>query len=859
MCCNRSLPHLILTWLGIVFSLTLSGCDGCRSRRLDQDSASKQKDDQAEQEEDFTSQEIRILPTDANLAGQAIKPGHWLSLQHSLKSNRADFYGELETVVAGRDRVQMPIRLARSEAMPRSLRPVVLPKGQNKTFEQAVFVPHEASRSPRIWVYDQLQARLGGGVQLSQSQVVNRMEPYQTFFVVLARRPDAYGYLKTLESIRPPFQPMDLTGIQGDYVMVIPEADKAPMLPSWSLMWTGISYMIWDDYDPLLLSTDQQRAMLDWLHWGGQLIVSGPSSLDRLKSSFLNPYLPVENATTRTFLPAEVAKLNEFWSFASAQSKIDPSLQLDGESALPVLEMKLTDAGKFVDGTARLVAERQIGRGRICMTAFPLAARPLTNWRRFDNFFNNCLLRRPPRSYTYTDDTGTVSHWPTDVVRALSRFQSRSQVDSGRVMIDDEDLPLVNAGVDFYRGRTASDALVTTRNSYFSRDAYRSKSAEDVRDNLPPALSDLLAYRCDSHAGLAGWNDFSECSEIARAALREAAGIEVPDRSLIFWSLGLYLFILVPANWTIFRALGRVEWAWAAVPVLAILGTIAVVRLAQLDVGFASSQTELAVVELQPGFTRAHVTRYLGFYTSLSSNYELSFRDESSVVLPFAKTTTTMGPSRQVDLVTVARPDQRDAAVQLTELAVNSNTTGMVHSEEMLDLEGVFEWKSVNGSRFDLTNNTAHRLNNVGILRRHRDRTEFASATQLGPGAKVRVEFSTLNVTAPEDAWTEFGDPQSDAALRLNLRPLLSLAADSSRLNEGDVRMIALSSESLPGMTVVPEPSQTRSRNVWVVNLAYGDILAPESDVNAPEDVDQNYLDRDQNTTLEEAESDRTD
>ena len=38
--------------------------------------------------------------------------------------------------------------------------------------------------------------------------------------------------------------------------------------------------------------------MLDWLHWGGQLIISGPESLEALRDSFLADYLPAESERT---------------------------------------------------------------------------------------------------------------------------------------------------------------------------------------------------------------------------------------------------------------------------------------------------------------------------------------------------------------------------------------------------------------------------------------------------------------------------------------------------------------------------------------------------------------------------------
>ena len=49
------------------------------------------------------------------------------------------------------------------------------------------------------------------------------------------------------------------------------------------------------------LSLSQQQALLDWIHWGGQLIISGGAgqSYSLLRESFLGPYLPAD-ATAET-------------------------------------------------------------------------------------------------------------------------------------------------------------------------------------------------------------------------------------------------------------------------------------------------------------------------------------------------------------------------------------------------------------------------------------------------------------------------------------------------------------------------------------------------------------------------------
>ena len=47
---------------------------------------------------------------------------------------------------------------------------------------------------------------------------------------------------------------------------------------------------------PDSLSVSQQQAMLDWLHWGGQLVLIGGAgpSFSIFRDSFLDPYLPAD-------------------------------------------------------------------------------------------------------------------------------------------------------------------------------------------------------------------------------------------------------------------------------------------------------------------------------------------------------------------------------------------------------------------------------------------------------------------------------------------------------------------------------------------------------------------------------------
>ena len=643
------------------------------------------------------------------------------------------------------------------------------------------------------------------------------MRPYQNYLVVLARRPDAYGYLKTLHSVKPPLDEMYVGGIVSDYIVTLNGPSQSIPLPSGPLMWTAISYLIWDDFDASDLTADQQSAMLDWLHWGGQLLISGPNSLDALQSGFLSAWLPARPGPTRPLQLADVELLN-----GNGPGDRSTCSSLARRHLPEVLQLKLQEGAEFVAGAGQLVAERRVGRGRIVTTAFSLSTREFVNWEAgFDNFFNGCLLRRPPRRYQYSDQTGLTVTWG-EGLRDLPMSPTPAEPES-------------EFSFDGRPQRQPAETLLTSRLRYFSRDARHTSGTEAERPRPP----DVGGYGYDRLGGVAGWNDFSDCSRAAHMGLTGAAGIEVPDRTFVFWTLGLYLLVLVPANWAVFRALGRVEWAWLAVPVIAVAGTWFVVRMAQLDIGFARSRSEIAVLETQPGYRRAHLTRYIGLYTSLSTRYALSFAQDVALALPLATTRDESRRRRESpQTVTLRRVDRPGEKLRLEDFAVNSASTEMIHSEEMLDLKGTIRLTEPAVGLYRVVNESAYAFRDVGLVRRRGGQVQLGWIGRLAAQASATVQFRTVTTEQPLwQSWLAASQDQTNGSDRLAPPPLLQLALDPGRLQEGDVRLVGWHDEEIAGVEIRPGASQQSFRTLLVANLQYGPLPAPESDQNAVADV----------------------
>ena len=159
------------------------------------------------------------------------------------------------------------------------------------------------------------------------------------------------------------------------------------------------------------MAPDQQTALLDWLHWGGQVVVSGPDSLDLLRGSFLDPYLPVDKVKTVQLAPEKLADINNYWSmrYVKEKEEIHQSLDVLPENPLVGVEMQLrAPRDMFLYGTGGLVAERRVGRGRVVVTGFSLTDRKVIAWKSFDGFVNNCLFRRPRREFRQSTSSGTA-------------------------------------------------------------------------------------------------------------------------------------------------------------------------------------------------------------------------------------------------------------------------------------------------------------------------------------------------------------------------------------------------------------------------------------------------------------------
>jgi len=281
-----------------------------------------------------------------------------------------------------------------------------------------------------------------------------------------------------------------------------------------------------------------------------------------------------------------------------------------------------------------------------------------------------------------------------------------------------------------------------------------------------------------------------------------------------------------------------VEWAWAAAPVIAIVYTVVVIRLAQLDIGFARSLTEVAIVETQGDHPRAHVTRYTALYTSLATTYDFLLEDPGAQVQPFPASDET--DYRFLAGEGLSRLQYRFGGdVRMRGFHVTSNTTGMVHSEQMADLGGPIAVEEAPDGGWQVVNETAFTLHEAGVVRRTESgQVETAWLGTLKPEDEADLRFGPREPNVAGRLWANqrsrsplTAEEEEEGERELNFRKLVELAEHPDRLEPGDVTLVGWLDEEIPGLTIRPAAPQSRRAALILAHLRYGFGEDPRPDV----------------------------
>jgi len=176
-----------------------------------------------------------------------------------------------------------------------------------------------------------------------------------------------------------------------------------------------------------------------------------------------------------------------------------------------------------------------------------------------------------------------------------------------RVLMRAGEIPLV-VEVDWAAGSVVYCAFDLRRDLFDSKEAMHQLwtvvfSNENALPNSPVSLMD------------------SPASMMLRSALQ----VKLPSAGFIAGFLGLYIILVVPVNWLLFRKYKRMEFAWATVPVWAVMFAVAAYYIGAIYQRGTAAFSSLSFVEALPGSAEGRVTSYLSIYSPVRYWYDVTF------------------------------------------------------------------------------------------------------------------------------------------------------------------------------------------------------------------------------------------
>ncbi|MCM2371352.1 hypothetical protein [Aporhodopirellula aestuarii] len=859
--------------LAIVLLPLIVGCDGCRMNETVDEEAKKLEQLQPP----FSTVPAKAYPLSRPDAGNggfpdgSVKPGHWTSVELSIRSNREDRRGVVQTrAEVGRTEVTFENELERELPELDSAksfavrRPAVLPKGQRRRLDTRLLVPNRGAKTIDAIRFggEFIANDSSGRLDLNPSRFA-AMLPQTYFFVILTDRPERFTRLQTSNWVTPFRSEQSFSQSRDNYRIVIPPTQGVLPIAETALDWTSTAVLLWDDVPVTALTITQRTAILDWLHFGGLLIVNGPSGVDSLSDRMFQDLLPIETSGVEE-LDIEAAQqfvrshnIHTDVSIASVAENIAKN-----SSQVSVAGEKRAHATEIGEGG--LLVEQRVGRGRIVQSRVDLMSEWLTEWRSYDGFVNSAILARPPRVFHLGNPDRFINNAAASMPLDPTTLVPKEDVQAGLaglppvhqtfVGVETETVhPSINTGVRFFSRDAKMPAIAKPAEPVRSNEEDEAVRVNDVsavaestsQNDLPQTpVSSLAPWIWDDAwphpvSGLGGWKNDSPMVALGRDTLRHEIGVTIPDSSLVFRSLLIYLIVLIPVNYFVFRLLGRLEWAWLAVVPLAILGALWVARAAQLDVGFARSRNEVALLELPKDYSRGHLTRVIGLYNSLASRYRVDFATPDAAI-DVIRTRRSQGEG-DTNLFGNVEPEMDfgfEAGPSLDNISVGSNSYGIVHTEQIIDIDGAIRVQvsaSEEAESSDsltsvdqayLVNESSLELLDAFVVERSIDgSSSIASMGTLSSESRKPIRLR------PENSVTVPGD------LPMGMTDWMQRLITPGMIQPGSARLVARVEQPLGELTITPNCKQVRAQTLVLVHLSMTPRPKAVQDANMVSDL----------------------
>ena len=745
-----------------------------------------------------------------------MKPYQWSTVFLDVRANYQDYEGSLQFFPVALPGMPQEVIYAREARLVKEQRSrlgmqTMLPRFPKEKELNLELLQPGAIRSDELW---QVPVRL--------------LAPHQMLVVVLSKESaNQYATWNRLPSCVPAVSdredPMALE-LQRYYRMVLPEEAEKAFLSPHPLTWASISHVIWDSLPPDSLSVSHQQAMLDWLHWGGQLVLIGGAgpTYSIFRESFLGNYLPADPTGENALLgEAELKPLAEAYPPSVLQAlplEQDPTnprvapepvpfvggtykgfVPIQPPKGRPIFVTGLRPhpgASTIALGAGSphlLAVEARVGRGRITMLTINPTDPSLVAWPGLDTLIRRVVLRRPEEAASAAVPPGAGQLEGPD----LSWYRIASR-DAGA----EADALRVRANLAARQVPLPSSRYVTPY-----------VSAQPANQGSAPTPGEETAL---GRIGVAEWRDTAALPRLCRDTLEKASGITVPSSQFVLKVILAYILALVPLNWFICRlVLNRREWAWIVVPLLALGFAVGVERVAAYDMGYDSACDEIDLLEVQGAYPRAHLSRFAALYTTGRAKYSIAYPNEpTAVALPFNNERSIGGE----DVTTAVWQSYPVPALQ--NFSVQPRSLAMFRGEQMLGLSGPIVLEE-DQARRTVVNRSELELRDAVLVDfpEGGQRLETYLGT-IAAGASLELG-ETKPGPVPERVEGHDGPDPAPllAALRRNW--------ENRPENSGELRLVAWTPRPIGGQTFEPTLDRHRGMTAVLVHLRYGNPPSP--------------------------------
>jgi hypothetical protein len=753
-----------------------------------------------------------------------VKPNHWFTLTFELRANDDNYEGILQTEA---------VKLL---GMPHEVyfrRDGRLIKEQRARRAVQMMVPDPNGMIPKQFEVELVRA---GALRpdVAWQATLSTLPPHQMLLLVLSKDSTSkFAAWNKMAAVLPGSAERDGGDLEKlrYYRLVLPMEPDNVALSSHPLTWTTISHVVWDNYSPDMLSVSQQQAMLDWLHWGGQIVLCGGAgqSFSVLRDSFLGPSLPGEvtgetvplsedalKPLSQSYPPPYYASVVENQSEpvtterrgvprrAARVYRAPVSIRPGPKRPVYLTVLKAKQGAQSIPlGEASphvLAVESRVGRGRITMLGLNPNEEALLAWPGLDTLIRRVVLRRPEeRLGNWTGPEGPIPNSPSRD-RLLSQDLSWYRITSRDLYGPAAETPAKpEAKTKTARPKAAAKANVPQAGSV-------AEAAEE-----PGSEHDLHQF-----PAVADWRDTATLPRLSRDLLEEASGITIPSSHFVLKVILAYLLAVVPLNWVICRfGLKRREWAWIVVPLVALGFAIGVERMAAHDMGYDTAADEIDLLEIHGEYPRAHLTRLVSLYTTGRSSFSVVYPDDpTALALPLDNGRSIRGEEIASSVW------QSSPVPALLNFTVQPRSLAMFRCEQMMTLNG------------------GVRLNSEGAEREiiNESRLELRDAVLIESSSRGKSRSRILGTIKPA-ASVKLG-PESDEVIpRVNSGPgpdanpfldVLRTPVGDREEDEGELKLVAWVSGTSPGQVIEPAIDRKRGFTAVLVHLRSGPPPSPD-------------------------------